>query len=105
MAGKLDSSHDPEARPLGCNGRYGTAGSVRHIRRKEPACEACKASANHYHRERRRGQLYPRRLKPCGTQAAAQRHRYHGEELDFACRLAEAAEWHANPRPSRTKAA
>lgn len=31
----------------------------------------------------------PRKLKPCGTSAAARRHQYHGEDLDEACVTAE----------------
>jgi hypothetical protein len=31
----------------------------------------------------------PRELQPCGTEAAAARHRYHGEDLCEACRLHE----------------
>jgi hypothetical protein len=84
---KLD--HDPEARPIGCNDAYGTSGATRHRRRGEQACQKCLDSAAHYLREYRRGQPKPRALKPCGTWAAAQRHRIKGEDLDFACRLAE----------------
>lgn len=85
-----DYSHSPEVRPLGCNGKYGNSGRARHQRRGEAPCSRCTASANHYRRELRRGQPKPRTLRPCGTPAAASRHRYHGEPLDFACRLAEA---------------
>lgn len=82
--------HDPSARPLGCNGRYGGSGATLHYKRGETACDKCKASASHYKRERRRGERNPRRLKPCGTPAAAARHRVNGEPVDFACHLAEA---------------
>lgn len=77
--------HDPESRPLGCNGLYGKSGAAKHRYRKEPVCDACKASQNHYERELNRGQKYPRVLKPCGTPAAALRHRYNNEPLDLAC--------------------
>jgi hypothetical protein len=82
--------HVPEIRPLGCNGKYGDSGSRRHQRAGEPSCEKCTASSNHYRREVRRGRPRPRTLRPCGTRAAASRHRYNNEPLDFACRLAEA---------------
>lgn len=81
--------HDPEARPLGCNGAYGVSGARRHKRRGESACRACLDSAAHYLREYRRGQPKPRVLKPCGTWGAAQRHRVKGERLDMACVEAE----------------
>ena len=89
-----DKNHDPEERPLGCNGRYGNSGGSWHRRqtraKARKVCARCKKSAAHYARERRRGGIKPRELQPCGTWAAAVRHRYKGEELDFACRLAEA---------------
>lgn len=84
--------HDPEARPLGCNGRYGNSGAVKHNYYKTEACEDCKASARHYARERARGQKYPRVLQPCGTRAAALRHRAKGEERCLPCAVAEAAD-------------
>jgi hypothetical protein len=99
-AWKLD--HDPETRPLGCNGRYGNSGGTAHRKRGETACDQCKASAAHYRRERTRGGIKPRKLKPCGTWAAAARHRHHNEPLDFACYLAEAAKEQA--RRDRKKA-
>ncbi|QDK01936.1 hypothetical protein SEA_VIBAKI_56 [Arthrobacter phage Vibaki] len=82
--------HNPNARPLGCNGRYGKSGAERHRRAGRPACKLCKASAAHWARENRRGGLRPRTLQPCGTPAAAHRHRQRGEPVDFACHLAEA---------------
>lgn len=85
-----DLSHDPEARPLGCNGRYGKSGINKHYHHKTDPCEACRESARHYERELRRGQKYPRRLQPCGTRAAALRHRYAGEDVCFPCQVAEA---------------
>jgi hypothetical protein len=89
--GPWDLSHDPAARPLGCNGAYGVSGARRHRRRKEDTCAACLASEAHYQREYRRGQPKPRVLRPCGTWAAAQRHRIKDERLDMACVIAESA--------------
>jgi hypothetical protein len=83
--------HNPAVRPLGCNGRYGNSGKSAHKNRGEPNCARCKASAAHYARERRRGGIKPRKLEPCGTHAAAERHRAKGEPIDRACRLADAA--------------
>lgn len=82
--------HDPFARPLGCNGKYGVSGVQRHRKAGTDPCEACRESNAHYRRERRRGGIKPRKPQPCGTYAAAQRHKWHGEPLDFACRVAEA---------------
>lgn len=82
-------SHDPEARPRGCNGKYGPSGRVAHQRRGEAPCELCSESLKHYRRERKRG--HPgtgRRLQPCGTPAAAKRHRRKGEPVCFKCRVA-----------------
>lgn len=87
-AWKLD--HDPTARPLGCNGRWGNSGRSAHTKRQEPPCAACLASSAHYAREHRRGAIKPRTLEPCGTHAAAERHRIKGEPIDMACRLADA---------------
>jgi hypothetical protein len=84
-----DMSHNPEAKPLGCNGRYGKSGSNRHYYHKTKVCERCRQSARHYERELARGQAYPRRLKPCGTPAAARRHRARKEPMDKACLIAE----------------
>jgi hypothetical protein len=77
--------HDPEARPLGCNGKYGQSGLERHYRHKTEPCEACRESSRHYQRELRRGQRYPRILWPCGTWQAAERHRTKGEPVDWPC--------------------
>ena len=82
--------HDPESRPRGCNGRYGPSGRAAHERLREEVCPVCRESENHYRRENRRGSGGTgRRLKPCGTNAAAKRHRRNNEELDFRCRVAE----------------
>lgn len=61
MAKTWDRAHNPEARPLGCNGKYGSSGRGRHKYYGTPVCDACKASDNHYCRELRRGQTYPAR--------------------------------------------
>jgi hypothetical protein len=97
------TDHDPEARPLGCNGAYGPSGRKRHARRGEPNCQACKDSDAHYARELRRGQHLPRYINPCGTPAAARRHRYNDEPVDLACADAEAA-YHAANRAKHRKA-
>jgi hypothetical protein len=55
-------------------------------------CKACRESHKHYRREGKRGNPGTgRRLKPCGTNAAAKRHRKNNEPLDLLCRVAEAA--------------
>jgi hypothetical protein len=82
--------HDPFARPVGCNGKYGKSGGEAHRRKGQPACRKCKYSAAHWAREKRRGGLKPTPLQPCGTPAAAHRHRRLGEPVDFACHVAEA---------------
>lgn len=84
-----DLTHNPEVRPIGCNGRYGQSGVSRHYHRGTKTCKRCLKSAAHYQRERRRGSgLGPRKLKPCGTIAAAARHRRKGEPLCFPCKVA-----------------
>lgn len=80
--------HDPEARPLGCNGKYGTSGSKVHRYRGETPCEKCKASEAHYARELSRGQNLPRIKHGCGTWQKAEWHIKRGEPVDFACRAA-----------------
>ena len=101
--GPWDLTHDPEARPVGCNGAYGVSGAHRHRREGTETCAKCLASEAHYQREYRRGQPKPKALKPCGTWAAAQRHRKKREPLDFACRLAESE--YKQERRERTQAA
>lgn len=86
-----DLTHNPAARPLGCNGRYGRSGARTHYRNKQTPCPPCQTSQNHYQREHRRGAHKPRTPKPCGTNAAAKRHQRHGEPTCFPCRIAEAA--------------
>ena len=80
--------HNPTARPLGCNGKYGNSGARAHLRRGEKVCRRCANSRNHYAREHRRKAIKPRALKPCGTNAAAERHRAKGEELCLPCKVA-----------------
>lgn len=82
--------HDPSARPLGCNGKYGVSGVQRHRKAGTEHCTPCRESAAHYRREARRGGIKPRKPQPCGTPAAAHRHRAKGEPVDFACHVAEA---------------
>jgi hypothetical protein len=90
--------HDPEAQPLGCNGKYGGSGRKMHQRAGTPTCHKCRASNSHYQREFRRGQPAPRpRPKPCGTMAAAHRHREAGEKPCLDCYAAE-AKYHADLR-------
>ena len=83
-----DLTHNPMVRPLGCNGRYGKSGADTHRRHGQKVCARCRKSQNHYQREVHRGGIKPRPLKPCGTNAAAERHRINGEELCFACKVA-----------------
>jgi hypothetical protein len=76
----------------------------RHKRYKEPVDDACAAGHKAWldsSRERRRtnrqasrariraknGRV-PKQLQPCGTAAAAERHKRRGEPIDEACRLA-----------------
>jgi hypothetical protein len=95
--------HDPENRPLGCNGKYGDSGRKVHRRRGEDICDKCRQSANHVVRERRRGSPNPQRINPCGTPAAARRHRLHGEKPCLDCYTAE-AQYHADLRAKKTAA-
>jgi hypothetical protein len=85
---RWDLTHNPERRPLGCNGKYGKSGAARHRRHGTKVCLRCRNSASHYTREYRRGAIRPRVLEPCGTNAAAERHRAKGEDLCLACKVA-----------------
>lgn len=86
-------SHKPDRKPKGCNGKYGQSGYKAHKRKGTKVCRKCSSSKAHYQRELRRGEKFPRKLEPCGTKAAAVRHRAKGElPLDLACRVAEAKE-------------
>lgn len=82
--------HDPDARPLGCNGKYGESGLQQHKRAGTEPCDACRESYRHNRRELRSGRIKPRTPAPCGTYPAAARHAHKGEPLDFACRIARA---------------
>ena len=93
--------HDPYARPLGCNGKYGGSGRKLHERARTPNCDQCRASNAHYQREHRRGQPTPRPTpQPCGTMAAAHRHRERGEKPCQDCYTAE-AKHHAELRAKK----
>ena len=92
--------HDPFARPLGCNGKYGTSGTKKHRRQNQTPCAACKASEAHYACELRRGQGSPRLIQPCGTNAAYKRHTTRGEKPCFKCAVAR-AEYQANQKRAR----
>lgn len=97
------AEHDPLARPLGCNGKYGGSGDQAHRRRGEPVCEACRVSCNHLQRERTRGQGNPRPpVSKCGTPTGARDHYRRKEKLCLPCRLAQAAA--AAERVARRKA-
>lgn len=83
--------HDPFARPLGCNGKYGSSGIQRHSREGTTPCAGCRESYAHVKRERRRGGITT--LKPptaCGTATGARRHRRNGDPVCLPCRVAEA---------------
>jgi hypothetical protein len=96
--------HDPEARPLGCNGRYGGSGRKKHARDRTPVCRACSDANNHYQREHRRGQPTPRpKPSPCGTYAGAHRHRGRGERPCLDCYTAE-ARYHQQLRATKRAA-
>lgn len=95
--------HNPNARPLGCNGRYGESGRKAHARAGTENCDKCRASSAHYARERTRGQGNRAPLKPCGTMAAAVRHRNRGERPCLPCYAAE-AKYHADLREKRRQA-
>lgn len=67
-----------------------------HCRRKERACDPCRAAHAADMRARYGGRKQP--LEPCGTEAAYQRHVHHGEEPCQPCRAArneKQREWHA----------
>lgn len=91
---RWDLSHNPMERPLGCNGKYGGSGMLKHQRKGEKVCRRCLNSKRHYNREySRKGIVFSPRVyerQPCGTAAAAARHRKAGEPRDYACKVAEA---------------
>lgn len=81
--------HNPFEQPLGCNGKPGRSGANRHRHIGEKPCRTCKDAENHWVREKRRGGTKKgRKVHPCGTYGAAQRHEVNKEPLDFACRVA-----------------
>jgi hypothetical protein len=83
-----------------------------HARRKERACDPCRAAHAADMRARYGGRKQP--VAPCGTEAAFQRHVYHGEEPCQSCRNAynaaqreryNEAPYHLNKRRHYTEAA
>lgn len=89
--GRWRFDHDPFARPLGCNGKYGGSGVQKHRHYGTPPCKDCLESIAHYKRERRRGGLKPKQPAPCGTYGGAAQHKAKKEPTCFKCRVAEAA--------------
>lgn len=99
--GKWDPTHDPTARPLGCNGKYGRSGAAAHRRRGTETCDLCRASFSHFRREERRGTAEagngnwdlthnPNR-RPLGCRgrygpSGAAYHRKHGTKVCARCR-------------------
>lgn len=53
-------------------------------------CEPCKKAHSRSVVAAKRKTWAPRALRPCGTEAAYQRHIARGEPTDFKCRLAHA---------------
>lgn len=87
-------THCPKGHPYDeTNTAYARNGAIR--------CKRC-----HREREaaRRAGTHRKQQLKPCGTYAAWQRHRYHGEPVDPACEAARQA-YMASRRKTPTVAA
>ena len=76
-----------------CGDQKGTmAGAQRHYYRGEKPCEACRAGANAYNRERsRRAGVKPRTIAECGTAEGYRRHLYLREVACRPCVDAEAA--------------
>ena len=83
-------SHDPEANPLGCNGKPGKSGYNKHKNAGTKVCRKCRAAFNWWQRERRRKGNVRRILRPCGTYAAYARHKRRNEPVDLACAIAGA---------------
>lgn len=81
-----------QLKPCGTPGGYG-----RHIFRKESPCQPCREAWREYQIEYDKARARtnhdkaatPRELAPCGSFAAAQRHRKNGEELCGPCRQAD----------------
>lgn len=76
-----------------------TAAALRHWRRGEEACDACR-EAQRAATEARRGGPNPKPVQPCGTPAGRQRHRDRGELVCEACRVAH-NEWQNAYRAAR----
>lgn len=79
-AASLPQPHQPQ--PCGTPAAY-----VRHLRRAETPCAACKAAQAAYMAQYRRAAAEAR--NPCGTPAAEARHRRRGEIPCDPCRLAK----------------
>lgn len=77
-----------------------TAAFHQHVNRGEEVDEECRTAYRAYQREqyaKRQAKITKivkpaREVMPCGTTAAARRHKYHGEPIDEACRLAVCAD-------------
>lgn len=71
-----------------------TSGHARHIRLREPTCEACREAKRAYMRERydRRVDRKPRPPAPCGSRAGYERHLRDGEKACRTCLDANAAQ-------------
>lgn len=103
--GAKDPTHDPEARPLGCNGKYGRSGQKRHKRGGTEVCEPCRLSYNHYWRAYRRGDIEKQEIsrwdlthnparRPLGCngrygKSGADTHRRHGQAVCKRCRASQ----------------
>lgn len=72
-------ARDPDTKTISVIAACGTvSGYARHVRFKETVCDPCRTAKREYSRERKRiarAQDPPRVLQPCGTSAAAARHR------------------------------
>ena len=84
------------------------AGYRRHIAAREEKDDACKAAHAQYRAKQRGGGYTGKRRAeplPCGTSAAAARHRYNGEPVCFKCRVgeSEARNRRRKPRPKTPK--
>lgn len=76
-----------------------TAAALRHWRRGEELCDACR-EAQRAATEARRGGPNPKPVQPCGTPAGRQRHRDRGEAVCEVCRVAHNA-WQSAYRAAR----
>lgn len=71
-----------ELEPCGTNAAY-----IRHVRRKEPTCQACRDAHAAYNREHEGGGR-PRGEAKCGTQAGYDKHLRRRQETCAECRAA-----------------